>query len=254
MTAFAQMEQHPVYHMRFTLNTPDPQMAQVMEQMGFAPMETTVSGGTKQVIMRMKWPAMDLPGQIDDWEFRSVSQNGRAARLISTPASPRLLKLQDAKLAQQLAMADMMAARSIAQSLASGPVGWISAGVQAASTVLDNIAAAELRKKAHDFFEWKCVSGLRQEAVDRSAPPLTDLQVIGDQTLEGVAVTTYEFYVRDKDQFHGPVRMHVAKDTGLPMRLEMTDPQMRGASMKMDYYDFDKGGEIEIPACLANGK
>jgi len=124
-----------------------------------------------------------------------------------------------------------------------------------AETAAFNAEAVALRKKAHDFFTWQCVSTGNRQPVDRTAPPpLTDLQPAGGETLEGVAVSTYEFYVRDKDQFRGPMRMHVAKDTGLPARIEMTDPQMRGGSVQMDYYDFDKGGEIEVPACLAQGK
>jgi hypothetical protein len=50
------------------------------------------------------------------------------------------------------------------------------------------------------------------------------------------------------------MRMYVAKETGLPVRIEMTDARMAGASMKMEYYDFDKGGDFEVPACLAEGK
>lgn len=255
MKSFQQLEQHSVYHMRMAMIGLDPQMEQMLAQLGMAPFETTVAGGTKQVVMRMKIPASDLPGQVDDWEFRSVSQNGRAARLISSPAVPRILARGDAHLAQQMAQLDRMAARTIAESLAQGPVGWAHAAMLSAETVAFNAEALALQKKAHDFFTWQCVPGAHQQPVDRSAPPpITDLKLAGDQALDGVAVTTYEFYVRDKDQFRGPMKMHVAKDTGLPMRIEMTDPQMRGGGMQMDYYDFDKGGNIEVPACLAKEK
>ena len=234
--------------------TSDPQMAQMMAQMGFAPTETTVAGGTRQVSMRMKMPATDVPGQVDEWEFRAVSRNGRSARLITSPAVPRLLKLSDALLAQQMAQQGQQASRAIAQSLAGGPMGAINAALIGGLTVAANAEAVAMRRKAHDFYSWQCVPASGEEPVNRNAPPpLTDLRVVGDQMLDGVPVTTYEFYVLDNGEFHGPMRMHVAKDTGLPARIEMSDPQM-GGGMRMDYYDFNKGGDIEVPACLSDGK
>ena len=244
MKAFQLLEQHNVYHMRMALNAGDPQMAQMMAQMGFAPTETTVSGGAKQVVMRMKMPASDLPGQMDAWEFRSVSKDGRAARLITSSGQERFLARTDAHLDKELVEVEKMAARTVAQSLAQGPVGWARAAMAGAEAAMTTAEMAKMRKTAHDFFKWQCITPPNRQPVDHSAPPpLTDLQLVSD--------TTYEFYVHEKDQFYGPMRMHVAKDTGLPMRIEMSDPQMHGASMQMDYYDFDKGGEIEIPACLA---
>jgi hypothetical protein len=47
----------------------------------------------------------------------------------------------------------------------------------------------------------------------------------------------------------GPIRMSVAKSTGLPARLEMTDPHGQG-SMTMDY-DVTTPVNIEIPDCMA---
>ena len=47
--------------------------------------------------------------------------------------------------------------------------------------------------------------------------------------------------------------MHVAKDTGFPARLEMNDARMHGG-MRMDYFDFNKSGDIEVPPCLAEAK
>ena len=73
---------------------------------------------------------------------------------------------------------------------------------------------------------------------------------MGDDTIGGVAVTSYEFYVQEGGQFHGPMQIYVAKDSGLPVRLGMNDPRMQG-SMQMDYFGFNDGGDFEVPACLA---
>lgn len=47
--------------------------------------------------------------------------------------------------------------------------------------------------------------------------------------------------------------MHVAKETGLPMRISLTEAGA-GGGMQMDYYGFGQGGEIEIPFCLGEAK
>ncbi|MBZ5662687.1 MAG: hypothetical protein LAO08_19975 [Acidobacteriia bacterium] len=255
--SFQKLGQQTAYHTRITMVSNDPQMAQMMAQMGMGPTETIVAGDTKQVIMHMKMPATDVPGQIDDWEFRAVSRNGRTARLITSPAVPRLLKLADAQLAAQMAQQNQMAGRAIAESLAQGPMGLISASVMAASTAASDAMAVSLRQKAHDFYTWQCLPAKNQEQKEsvnrKTPPPLTDLRVVGDQMLNGAAVTTYEFYVLDNGQYHGPLLMHVAKDTGLPARIEMNDPRMHGG-MQMDYTDFNKGGDIEVPPCMAEAK
>jgi hypothetical protein len=252
--SFRKLEQQSTYRIRMAMITDDPQMAQMMAQMGYGPTETIVAGDTRQVSMHMKMPAIDVPGQMDDWEIRAVSRNGRSARLITSPAVPRILKLDDAMLAQQMAQQNQQAARAVLQSLGNGPMGAINAALIAGSTAAADVAAASMRKKAHDFYSWQCVPSKAEEPVNKNAPPpLTDLRVVGDQMLDGVPVTTYEFYVLDNGEFHGPMHMHVAKDTGFPVRIEMSDPEMHGG-MRMDYYDFNKVGDIEVPPCLADGK
>jgi len=253
MKAFLQMEQHSSYRMRFALNLPDPMMAQMLAQMGMGSTETAVSNGVKLVTTHMKMPATDAPGQVDDWEIRAVSKNGRAARMFSSAAVPRLLAKVDAQAARQMEEINRMAARSIAQSLASGPTGWVSAGVTAASTALSEVELVKSVKMAHEFFEWQCVKTRPQPAVDRSVPPpLTDLSAAGDRVVDGTPVTSFQFFVHDqqKDEYHGPMLLHIAKDSGLPFRIEMSDPQMRGVTMNMDYYDVDKVGTIETPPCM----
>lgn len=254
MKAFLQLEQHSSYRTRMAFNVPDPMMAQMLAQVGVGNMETAVSNGAKLVTMHMKIPATDIPGQVDDWEVLAISKNGRVARMFSSPAAPRYLARVDAQAAKELAEMNRMAARSIASSLASGPVGWASMGLQAASTALSEVELAKSVKMAHEFFEWQCVKSKPQAPVDRSVPPpITDLNPAGDRVVDGTPITSFEFFYHDqqKDEYHGPMRLHVAKDSGLPMRLEMSDPQMRGMTMNMDFYDVDKVAPIEIPSCLA---
>jgi len=252
MKAFQAMEEHGVYHMRIGMVTPDPQMAQMMQMVGFQPSETTVANGAKQVVMHMTLASSDSPTP-DDWEIRAVVKDGRMATLRSSPAVPRILAKADAKFAKEMEELNRMAAKAAAQAAMSGPLGWVSAAVTAGSTAVSDVMAAKLVKSLHEMFEWQCRDA-PQTTVDHSAPPpLTDLTPLGDQTVDGQAVTSFQFYVKDKDQFRGPAQIHILKDSGMPMRIELSDPMMRGASIRMDYYGFDKG-DIAIPACLAKGQ
>ena len=244
--AFERLAQQSVYHQRMTISVNDPQMQQVMEQMGFAPAETTVAGDTKQVSMHFKMP---VHGQPEDFELRSVIRNGRLAKKWSSPASGRILKEQDASIAKQLAQAEVSSAKSIAQDIAMGPAGLVSAGVSAAGAAASIAEAARLKKQAHDFFEWSCMDTGVTAPSKREPPPLTDLRVLGDQDLDGAAVTAYEFFVRENGKFQGPMQLFIAKDSGLPVRMAMNDPRA-GGGMHMDYFGFNQGGEIEIPGCL----
>lgn len=252
--AFKLLEKQPAYRMTMTAQPSDPRMAQMMAQgMGMSPAEHVVKNGVHQVVMHWKMPAMDQPGAIDDWEIRAVVQNGHGARLITSPSLPRIMRYSEQMLAMEMAMLDRQAATAIAHAAASGPIGAITAANIAAQTVLGNVMAARGLKKEKEFFSWKCMDKLGggQEGSERKNL-LTDMRLLGDQAVEGKPTTAYEFYVRDGDKFQGPVHLLVAKDTGLPLRIEMTDPQGRGG-MHMDY-SFDKIGEIEIPACMASGQ
>jgi hypothetical protein len=60
----------------------------------------------------------------------------------------------------------------------------------------------------------------------------------------------YEFFVNENGKPQGPVRLLVAKDSGLPVRLEVTDPLGHG-SVHMNYTDFSETLQIEIPDCLS---
>ena len=249
--AFERLGQQSVYHQRMSLAVDDPQMQQIMAQMGFRPAEITVAGDTKQVSMHFKMP---VSGQVEDFELRAVTRNGRIAKRWISPASGRIIKEQEASIAKQFAEAEVSSAKSIAQNIATGPAGWVSAGVSAGAAAANIAEAARARKQAHDFFEWSCLNASAPAAPPtREPPPLTDLRVIGDQTLNGAAVTAYEFFVRENGKFNGPMQMLVAKDSGLPVRISVSDPQGRGG-MHMDYYGFNQNGEIEIPSCLAEAK
>jgi hypothetical protein len=254
--AYRALEQQAGYRVHMNLISNDPRVAQMAAAgvgMKGAP-EMAVRGNTREVIMHMSIPATDVPNTIDDWEIHGLVQNGRAARLITSPAVPRLMKLADEKLAMQMAMLNAQASSAVARAAAQGPLGMISAAMTAAQTALADVEAPRLLQKAKDMFTWQCMPSPagQQDGGEKTAAPLTDLKAIGDQAVDGTAATAYEFYVRNGDNFQGPVHLLVAKDSGLPLRLEMIDPQGRGG-VQMNY-DVTKAPDIEIPPCLAGGQ
>ena len=248
-TSFKALEQQPAYRMRLDMQTNDPRMAQAAAH-GFAmgTMETIVKGGVHQSSMHMKMPAFDKPGAVDDWEIVGVVKDGRGARIFKSDAIPRLQKQNDEMLAMQLAMMEKQAAMTMAQAAAQGPYGAVQAAMTAAETAAFAAMAVREEKKAKEFWGWKCMD-VNSEKADHSKNPLSDLTVIGDDTVNGTPVTAYEFFVKEKDQIRGPMRLSINKSTGLPLRIDMKDPSMPG-TMRMDY-SYDNIGDIEMPACMA---
>lgn len=248
--AFTQLKGQTSCRMTINIESKDPRMAQMAAMgMGMGTIEKLVQGNTTQVVMHMKMPAMDQGGAMDDWEIRAVAKDGRAARLITSPAVPRLLKRGDQMLDMQMAMMEKQAATSVAQVLAQGPLGAISAAVQGASAAASMAEVVALKRKAREFFSWQCIPGAGQPA-EKAAPQLTGLRAAADQKVGETNAAAYEFFVNENGKSQGPVRLLVAKDSGSPVRLEVTDPQGHG-SVHMDYTDFSKTVQIEIPDCLS---
>ncbi len=248
-TSFMRLKTQPGYHMVMSMQTSDPRMAQ-MAQSIFSPGELVVEGNTRQYTMHYKMQATDVPGTVDDWEIRSVVQNGRGASLITSAAVPRLLKEAAEKAAHDLAELDRMAATSMARAAAEGPMGAIGAGMTAAGVAMAHAEAPRMLKKERDMFSWHCRDLPPSDASGSQANPnLTDLHPIGDQNVNGTMADGYEFYDNENAKTQGTVHLFVAKDTGLPLRIEMVDPSGAGG-IQMNYGPLTGPANIEIPACM----
>jgi hypothetical protein len=248
--AFERLGQQSVYRQRTSFSASDPRMEQMMAEMGFGAAEITTMGDLKQVSMHFKLP---VDGHPEDFELRAVRGNGRLAKKWVSPASGRIEAKADMQIARELAQSEEQAGKSIARNLAGGPMGMISSAITAGAAAANVAAAASARKQIHDFFQWTCMDTSNATVEKREMPPLTDLHVLGEQTLNGEAVTGYEFFVHQDGRFHGPLQMFVAKGSGLPVRIAMNDARA-GGSMQMDYFGFNQTGDFERPACLAESK
>jgi hypothetical protein len=251
-TSFTRLKTQPGYHMVMTMQTSDPKMA-AMAQSIFSPQEMLVVGNTRQYTMHYKMPATDVPGTVDDWEIRAVVQNGRAARLITSAAVPRLLKESEEKAAHDLAELDRMAATTIARAAAEGPMGAIGAGMTAAGVAMAHAEVPKMLKKERDMFSWQCRDVPQGGPGAQSTTQLTDFHPIGDQNVNGAIADGYEFYSYDNQKTQGTVHLFVAKDTGLPLRIELVDPNGAGG-VQMNYGPLTGPANIEIPACMGGTK
>jgi hypothetical protein len=238
--------------MVMTMQTNDPKMA-AMAQSIFSPQEMLVVGNPRQYTMHYKMPATDVPGTVDDWEIRAVVQNGRAARLITSAAVPRLLKESEEKAAHDLAELDRMAATTVARAAAEGPMGAIGAGMTAAGVAMAHAEVPKMLKKERDMFSWQCRDVPQGGPGAESTTQLTDFHPIGDQNVNGATADGYEFYSYENQKTQGTVHLFVAKDTGLPLRIELVDPSGAGG-VQMNYGPLTGPANIEIPACMGGTK
>jgi hypothetical protein len=107
----------------------------------------------------------------------------------------------------------------------------------------------KMLKMQRDMFSWQCRDVPQGGPGGKSATQLTDLHPIGDQDVNGTMADGYEFYAYDNEKTQGTVHLLVAKDTGLPLRIEMSAPNSPG-SIQMNYSRLTGPAKIEIPACM----
>jgi hypothetical protein len=67
----------------------------------------------------------------------------------------------------------------------------------------------------------------------------------------GAGIEATQFCAHDNKKTQGTIHLLVAKDTGLPLRLQMGNPQA-GQTMKMDYSELSQPVSIEIPPCMGS--
>jgi hypothetical protein len=248
-TSFMRLKTQPGYRMVMAMHSTDPRMEQAAQSI-FTPGELLVVGDTRQYTMHYKMQAIDIPGKVDDWEIRAVVQNGRAARLITSAAVPRLQKESEEKAAHDLAELDRMAATSIARAAAEGPMGALGAGMTAASVAMAHVESAKMLKMQRDMFSWQRRDVPPSGPGAQSTTQLTDMHSIGDQNVDGTMADGYEFHSYDNEKTQGTVHLLVAKDTGMPLRLELIDPRGAGG-IQMNYTLLATPPAIETPPCLA---
>ena len=110
--------------------------------------------------------------------------------------------------------------------------------------------APKMLKKERDMFSWQCRDVPPSGPAAQSTTQLTDLHPIGDQNVDGTIADGYEFHSYDNEKTQGTVHLLVAKDTGLPLRLELIDPHGAGG-IQMNYTLLATPPKIETPPCLA---
>jgi hypothetical protein len=144
---------------------------------------------------------------------------------------------------------DRMAATAVARAAAEGPMGAIGAGMTAAGVAMAHAEVPKMLKMQRDMFSWQCRDVPQGGPGAQSTTQLTDFHPIGDQNVNGAMADGYEFYSYDNQKTQGTVHLFVAKDTGLPMQIELVDPNGAGG-IQMNYGPLPGPANIEIPACM----
>ena len=121
-----------------------------------------------------------------------------------------------------------MAASAIARAAAEGPMGAIGAGMTAAATALAHVEVPRMLKKQRDMFSWQCRDlpqsnghGRRIQANPNLYRPAPHRRPERERHRWRMAMSSTTTKTR-----RPRVRStcFVAKDTGLPLRIEMVDP------------------------------
>jgi hypothetical protein len=250
--AFERLDAAQAYRVVMDMTTTDSRMRQMMQQTGMGRMDkAVVRPDTQLVSFHMIMPAVEAPGQNDDFEVSAVIKGRRMARRFDSPQKDRILAYQQAQVDKQLAQMDAMAGMALVQALANGPLGAAGAATTIMAVAAGHSMAAASMKKAREFFEWSCSDRPADaQARSRDNVTFTDVVDLGDRTDGDVPVHGYTFFVREQGRYNGPVEVDVARGTGLPTRFVLADPDGRG-TMIMRYSDYDQPATIEIPPCLA---
>jgi hypothetical protein len=96
--------------------------------------------------------------------------------------------------------------------------------------------------------QWTCRDAKPEKADTASPPHLLNAKATGKAKVGSEAANSYEFSIQDEEsRMEMPVTLYVSASSGLPLKLEMSQPE---ATMVMEYYDFDAPIQIEVPGCM----
>jgi hypothetical protein len=182
------------------LTSTDPRMARMASSgIGITGMEIWVKDDVHKNTMHMRMKEADARAA------QQLAINGRGVAvgkyIRCAPVPPCTTPLASQSSTMPLrepsvaGMMDVMLAQSAIKNAAGGPIAWAVAGMDAGVAAATYAGTAKLLKKAHDMMSWQCQvldPSVVQNA--KAAPDLSDLKALGDDTLNGVAVTKYEFY------------------------------------------------------------
>jgi hypothetical protein len=96
--------------------------------------------------------------------------------------------------------------------------------------------------------QWTCRNAKVEGSNKKSSSSLKDVKATGKAMVGAEEARSYRFSVMDENsRKEMPVTLYVSASTGLPLKIEMSQPQ---GSMVMEYYDFNAPIAIDLPACM----
>ena len=142
--------------------------------------------------------------------------------------------------------------KNLLHSLLQGPQAFVMAAADTvlSQTLLSTLMQKQIQKEEQlmSLNQWTC-RDVKIEKPDKTTPPNFLNVKAGDKaTVGSEEAKTYTFSVQDEQsQKEMPVTLYVSAASGLPLKIEMNQPE---GSVTLEYYDVDAPMNIEIPDCM----
>jgi outer membrane lipoprotein-sorting protein len=206
-----------------------------MEDMKNMPQSMPPTGGMQMKAYRMK--------------MYGVSNGSGMATYLDCPECQKAI---DDSMRQQMREYLKSLTMSLLRSIAGGPQSAIAPAITSliAPALQESVGRMmiEQEEKAASLNQWTC-RNVKVEKADKTSPPnLMNAKATGNATIDGEKAKTYIFSVVDEQsKKEMPMTLYVSASSGLPLKIEMSQPQ---GSMSMEYYDINAPIKIDVPECM----
>jgi hypothetical protein len=279
MASFSKLDTLKSYRIK-TAVTPSGQFAQQMEMakkmgldMAMKPMvQEVVNPNLRKITMDV--PVMSMPslpsmanvkdmknmpknmppmGSMQMKSYRmtmyGVSNGTAMATYLDCPECQQAI---DDSMRQQMSQYMKDLTTSLLRSLEGGPTSFLGHAVTSAiMPALEQAAAKKMieqEESGASLNRWTCRDVKKDPSAPTSPPSLMNAKATGRALVGPEEAKTYSFSVLDEQsQKEVPMILYVSAASGLPLKIEMTQPE---GSLVVEYYDFDAPITIDVPECM----
>jgi hypothetical protein len=141
---------------------------------------------------------------------------------------------------------------SLLRSIAGGPQAVLASAITSAiaPALQESVGRMMIEKEEKEMSlnQWTCRDA-KVEKSDKTSPPnLMNAKATGSALVGAEKAKSYRFSVVDEQSKREmPVTLYVSASSGLPLKIEMSQPQ---GSMSMEYYDINAPIAINLPDCM----
>jgi outer membrane lipoprotein-sorting protein len=279
MASFSKLDALKGYRIR-TAVTPSGQFAQQMEmakQMGLdmvmKPMiQEVVNPNLRKITMDVPVMSMpSLPSMANMQDMKNMPKNvppigsmqmksyrmkmygvSNGTAMATYLDCPECQQSIDDAMRQQMRQYMKELTMSLLRSLEGGPTSLLGHAITSAIVpVMEQAIAKKMIEKEEgeaSLNRWTCRDVKKDPSAPTSPPNLLNAKATGRTMVGADEAKTYSFSILDEQsQKEMPMTLYVSAASGLPLRIEMTQPE---GSMSVEYYDFDAPITIDVPECM----